>query len=69
MYYRKTEKAVEFKTKLGFNPINLIMLKEELVETVIMKSFPGEKMTQQYSVNFFFINNCFHFFMINFKVY
>ena len=28
MYYRKTEKANKFKTKLGFNPINL-MSKEE----------------------------------------
>ena len=47
MYCRKTEKAVEFKTKLGFNPINLIMSKEEAVTTIIMKSFVGVKMIEQ----------------------
>ena len=50
MYCRKTEKAVEFKTKLGFNPINLIMSKEEAVTTIIMKSFVGVKMIEQYPV-------------------
>ena len=48
MCYRKTEKAVEFKTKLGFNLINLIMSKEESMTTIIMKSFPGIKMIEQY---------------------
>ena len=42
MYYRKTEKANKFKTKLGFNPINL-MSKEESVTAIIIKSFPGIK--------------------------
>ena len=50
MYCRKTEKAVEFKTKLGFNPINLIMSNEEVVTTIIMKSFLGVKMIEQYPV-------------------
>ena len=42
MYYRKTEKANKFKTKLGFNPINL-MSKEESVTATIIKSFPDIK--------------------------
>ena len=50
MYCRKIEKAVEFKTKLGFNPINLIMSKEEAVTTIIMKSFAGAKRIEQYPV-------------------
>ena len=29
MHCRKTQKAVKFKTQLGFNPINLIMSEEE----------------------------------------
>ena len=45
----KTEKAVEFKTKLGFNTINL-MSEEESVTTIIMKSFPDVKMIEQYFV-------------------
>ena len=42
MYYRKTEKANKFKTKLGFNPINL-MSKDESVTATIIKSFPDIK--------------------------
>ena len=49
MHCRKTGKSVEFKTKLGFNPINL-MSKEESMTTIIMKSFPGVKMIEQYTV-------------------
>ena len=50
MCCRKTEKAVEFKTKLGFNPINLIMSKEKSMTTIIMKSFPSIKMIEQYFI-------------------
>ena len=50
MHFIKTKKAVEFKTKLGFNLINLIMSREESVTTIIMKSFPSVKLIEQYSV-------------------
>ena len=50
MHYRETQKAVEFKTKLGFNLINLIMPKEGSMTTIIIKSFPGVKMIEQYFV-------------------
>ena len=50
MQCSKTQKAVEFKTKLGFNPINLIMSKQGSVTTIIMKSFPSIKMIEKYFV-------------------
>ena len=46
MHCRK-KKAVEFKTKSGFNLINLRISKEESMTTIIMKSFPGVKMIEQ----------------------
>ena len=50
MHCRKTQKAVKFKTQLGFNLINLIMSEEESMTTIIMKPFPSVKMIEQYYV-------------------
>ena len=41
------KKTVEFKTKSGFNLINLTISKEESMTTKIMKSFPGVKIIEQ----------------------
>ena len=51
MYCRlKTSKAIEFKTRLGFNQYDVIMKRKQSVLTIIMKVFASEKILIQYSV-------------------
>ena len=51
MYCRlKTSKAIEFKTRLGFNQYDVIMKRKQSVLTIIMKVFTSEKILIQYSV-------------------
>ena len=51
MYCRKTQKADECKTELGFNPINLITPRKGSMTTIIMKSSPGVKTIEQYFIS------------------
>ena len=46
----RTATAVEFRTKLGFNQYDAILIKEQSVLTKIMKVVSGEKMLLQYYV-------------------
>ena len=50
IHRRKEEKAVEFKTKLGYNPVDLIMSREGVVIMIILKPFSDIKMIEQYLV-------------------
>ena len=50
MNCRKKEKAVEFKTKFGFNLINLILSREGSAIKIIIKPLPGVKMIEQYFI-------------------
>ena len=51
MYCRlKTSKAIEFKTRLGFNQYDVIMKRKQSVLTIIIKVFASEKILIQYSV-------------------
>ena len=49
----KTVKAAEFKIKLGFNQVNLIMSKQESIGLRIIKAFLNEKITEDFYVKEF----------------
>ena len=45
-----TSKAIEFRSKLGFNHFDITLKEEQEIIIRILKSFPGIKMIQQYFV-------------------
>ena len=55
-----TPKAIEFRSKLGFNQYDIILTKEQSVLKSIMDVFEGENMQAQYSVLGYRIDVYFH---------
>ena len=52
----RTAKAIEFRLKLGFHPLDLIMTKEQSIISKIMKVFAKEKMKLQHSILNYYID-------------
>ena len=50
MMYSAVLTAAEFKSKLGFNPYDLILRQKQTVLTQIMKVFANEEILLQHSV-------------------
>ena len=46
----RSSKAIEFRSKLGFNQYDITLKKESSVLKSIMDTFEGENMQTQYSV-------------------
>ena len=55
-----TPKAIEFRSKLGFNQYDITLTKEQSVLKSIMDVFEGENMQAQYSVLGYRIDVYFH---------
>ena len=45
-----TPKAIEFRSKLGFKQLGIVLNKEKSVISKIMKTFSNEKALAQYSI-------------------
>ena len=63
-----TPKAIEFRSKLGFDQYNIILTKKQSVSISLIDAFEGENMQFQYSVLGYRINLYFHDYKLRLKI-